>query len=46
MVGCGGISRAWLDAIKQIPEIRMVGFVDLNQQAAHERGRTLTPSST
>jgi predicted dehydrogenase len=37
LAGCGGISRAWLEAIKQIPEIRMVGFVDLNEAAA--RGR-------
>ncbi|MGC8782278.1 MAG: Gfo/Idh/MocA family protein [Anaerolineae bacterium] len=37
LAGCGGISRAWLEAIKNIPEIRMVGFVDLVESAA--RGR-------
>jgi predicted dehydrogenase len=37
MAGCGGISRAWLDAIQTIPDLKMVGFVDINQQAAQER---------
>ncbi|NLF02273.1 MAG: Gfo/Idh/MocA family oxidoreductase [Anaerolineales bacterium] len=37
LVGCGGISRAWLDAIRDIPELEMVGFVDLNEQAAREK---------
>lgn len=34
LVGCGGISRTWLDAIRQIPELQMVGFVDLIENAA------------
>jgi predicted dehydrogenase len=37
LAGCGGISRAWLDAIRDIPEIEIVGFVDLDEAAA--RGR-------
>ncbi len=37
LVGCGGISRAWLDAIRQIPELALVGFVDLNEAAARQR---------
>ncbi len=37
LAGCGGISRAWLEAIKSIPDIRMVGFVDINEAAAHSR---------
>ncbi|NLE45841.1 MAG: Gfo/Idh/MocA family oxidoreductase [Chloroflexi bacterium] len=39
MAGCGGISRAWLDAIRNIPEIEMVGFVDINPEAAERRAR-------
>ena len=37
LAGCGGISHAWLEAIKDIPEIRMVGFVDLDEAAARSR---------
>lgn len=37
MAGCGGITRAWLDAVRDIPEVRMVGFVDINEQAARDR---------
>jgi predicted dehydrogenase len=37
LVGCGGISRAWLDAIKDISCLEMVSFVDLNKQAAYEK---------
>jgi len=37
LAGCGGISRAWLDAVKTIPGLDMAGFVDINEQAA--RGR-------
>ncbi len=37
MVGCGGISRTWLEAIKCISSIDMVGFVDLNIGAARDK---------
>ena len=37
MVGCGGISRAWLNAIKGMPGVEMVGFVDLLEDAARAR---------
>jgi predicted dehydrogenase len=37
MAGCGGISKAWLTAIRDIPTLDMVGFVDLREEAA--RGR-------
>jgi predicted dehydrogenase len=37
LAGCGGISRAWLDAIRDISGLRMVGFVDLIEEAAHRR---------
>jgi predicted dehydrogenase len=40
LVGCGGISRAWLGAIKDIPDIEMVAFVDLVEERAQEQAET------
>lgn len=37
MVGCGGISRAWLNAIKEMDDVQMAGFVDLVEEAARAR---------
>ena len=37
MAGCGGISRAWLNAICDIPALDMVGFVDIREEAARTR---------
>ncbi len=37
LVGCGGISRTWLDAIKEMPGLEVVGLVDIREEAA--RGR-------
>ncbi|MEE8389489.1 MAG: Gfo/Idh/MocA family oxidoreductase [Anaerolineae bacterium] len=37
LVGCGGISRAWLDAITEIPNLDLVGLVDLREEAAKSR---------
>jgi len=37
LVGCGGISRAWLNAVKTMDTVRMVGLVDINEQAAREK---------
>lgn len=37
LVGCGGISRAWLDAVRAIPGLAMTGFVDINPDAATVR---------
>lgn len=37
LVGCGSMSRAWIDASKTIPEFELVGFVDINQAAARQR---------
>ena len=34
MVGCGGISNAWLSANEQIDELEIVGLVDINEDAA------------
>jgi predicted dehydrogenase len=39
LAGCGGISRAWLDAIRDIPDLRMAAFVDLNEQAARNKAQ-------
>jgi predicted dehydrogenase len=37
LAGCGGISRAWLKAIQGMPDVKMVGFVDLFPETAQER---------
>ncbi len=37
LVGCGGISNAWLKAIATMPDVRLVGFVDINRAAAEAR---------
>lgn len=37
IVGCGGISRAWLDAVRTLPGLTMAGFVDINPDAAAGR---------
>jgi predicted dehydrogenase len=37
IAGCGGISRAWLDAVRDNPDLEMAGFVDINVEAARER---------
>lgn len=34
LVGCGGISNAWLSAAQQIDELDIVGLVDIQQEAA------------
>jgi len=37
LVGCGAISRAWLNAVRDIPGLTMTGFVDINPTAAADR---------
>lgn len=37
LVGCGGISQTWLNALKQIPEIHLLGLVDLDENLAKAR---------
>ena len=37
LVGCGGISRAWLNAVKDVPTLEMAGFVDIDEAAARVR---------
>jgi predicted dehydrogenase len=37
LVGCGGISNTWLKAITQIPEVKLVGLVDIVRESAAAR---------
>lgn len=37
IAGCGGISRAWLNGVKQLDNVEMVGFVDIDEKAAASR---------
>lgn len=37
LVGCGGISTIWLDAAKGIPNLELVGLVDIQESAAWQR---------
>jgi predicted dehydrogenase len=39
LVGCGGISRAWFNATKDMPEVEYVGLVDIVEDAAHARAQ-------
>lgn len=37
LVGCGGMSRRWLEVAKGIPDLEMVGLVDIRVEAARKR---------
>ncbi len=37
LVGCGGMSAAWLRAAKEIPGLELVGLVDVREEAARQR---------
>lgn len=37
LVGCGGISKTWLNALKKFDDVVVTGLVDLNPAAAEER---------
>ena len=37
LVGCGAMSRAWLAAAAKIPDLRLVGLADLDQDRARAR---------
>ncbi len=39
MAGCGGISRTWLNGVKELPNLEMVGFVDINEATARDRSQ-------
>ncbi len=37
LVGCGAMSKAWLEAARQIPELTIVGLADLDRERADQR---------
>lgn len=37
MAGCGGMSGVWLRAASEIPEVEVVGLVDVRLEAARQR---------
>jgi predicted dehydrogenase len=37
MVGCGSMSRAWLDAASKTPDLEIVGLVDVIEESARKR---------
>ncbi len=37
LVGCGAMSRAWLQAATRIPDLRIVGLADLDVERANAR---------
>ncbi|MCL4499236.1 MAG: Gfo/Idh/MocA family oxidoreductase [Chloroflexi bacterium] len=37
LVGCGGISAAWLDSVKDDESLEIAGLVDINEDAAKQR---------
>lgn len=39
LVGCGAMSKTWLEAARQSPEIRIAGLVDLDADRARQRAR-------
>lgn len=36
MIGCGSIHRAWMKAVKDFNDVKMVGLVDINREAAEK----------
>jgi predicted dehydrogenase len=38
LVGCGAQSEVWLHAVRENPNVQLVGYVDLNIDAARRRG--------
>lgn len=46
LVGCGSISRTWLDAVGKMPDVEIVGLVDVNEQAARQRQEDFGLSDT
>jgi predicted dehydrogenase len=39
LVGCGGISRTWLRAIQEMPDVAIVGLVDIVEDSARARAQ-------
>ncbi len=44
LVGCGGISGAWLGPAKEIPELTMAGYVDIDEKAAKAKAAEWGPA--
>jgi predicted dehydrogenase len=45
LVGCGAISGAWLEPTKRIPELELVGFVDVIEENARKRQQEYAPNA-
>jgi predicted dehydrogenase len=45
LVGCGGISGAWLEALKTMPELELVGFIDVVEENARKRQQDYAPNA-
>lgn len=45
LAGCGSMSAAWLQAARDIPDLQIVGLVDLNKAAAHARAAEYAPQA-
>lgn len=45
LVGCGAISGAWLEPTKHIPELELVGFVDVLEENAKKRQQEFAPAA-
>ena len=43
LVGCGSMSRAWLDAARTISNLEIVGLVDVVAAAAYHRAAEYNP---
>lgn len=39
LVGCGNISKTWLEALQQVSEVKLVGLVDLIEGQAQQRAK-------
>jgi predicted dehydrogenase len=45
LVGCGAISGAWLEPTKHIPDLELVGFVDVIEENAKKRQQEYAPKA-
>lgn len=45
IVGCGGMAEHWLKSAVEVPDIQLVGFVDVNVAAANARRDQFAPNA-
>jgi predicted dehydrogenase len=45
LVGCGSITKMWLDALRDIPQVHLVGLIDVREDAARARAEEYGLSS-